>query len=142
MYAIRSYYGRDPPRVIPPPREPPPPVEKTWFAAQFVDESGLWIDGLAVKMKTNGVTQSLTTDKAGVVKLTEQTASISIVSVADISQAEQILLDRLDKVDKAGAPKGKDVVGYSLEEPAKTVNLQPTTPRTIVLGLAQTWFVV
>ena len=131
---------REPVRVIPPRREPVEPPEKTWFAAQFVDESGLWIDGLAVKMKINGVAQSLTTDKAGVVKVTEQTASISIVSVADIPQAERVLLDRLDKLDEAGAPTGKDVVDYPLEEPAKTVNLQPATPRTIILGLRRTWF--
>jgi OmpA family len=131
---------RDRIRVIPPRREPVEPPEKTWFAAQFVDESGLWIDGLAVKMKINGVAQSLTTDKAGVVKVTEQTASISIVSVADIAQAERILVDRLDKLDEAGAPTGKDVVGYPLDEPAKTVILQPATPRMIVLGLRRTWF--
>ena len=131
---------RDRIRVVPPRHEPVEPPEKTWFAAQFVDESGLWIDGLAVKMKINGVAQSLTTDKAGAVKVSEQTASISIVSVADIPQAERILVARLDKLDEAGAPTGKDVVGYPLEEPAKTVNLQPATPRTIVLGLRRTWF--
>jgi len=133
---------RDPPRVIP--REPPPPVEKTWFAAQFVDESGLWIDGLSVTMKVGGTSHTLTTDKAGVVELREQTHSTAKVWVADIPQAEKILVDRLDRLDEAPTPTGPDVVGYPVQEPAKNVVLSAGTPRTIVLGLTveETWFEV
>jgi len=124
------------PRVIPPRREPPPPVEKTWFSAQFVDESGLWIDGLSVTMKVGGTSHALTTDKAGVVKLAEQTHSTAVVWVADIPQAEKILVERLERLDEAPAPAGPDVVGYPVEEPAKNVSLSPETPKLIVLGLA------
>jgi OmpA family len=131
---------REPIRAVPPRREPVEPTKKTWFAAQFVDESGLWIDGLSVKFETGGATQSLTTDKAGVVELKNQTASISVVSVADIAQAERILVARLDKLDEAGSPTGRDIVSYPLEEPAKTVVLSAASPRTIVLGLERTWF--
>ena len=127
---------RDPPRVIPPPREPPPPVEKTWFSAQFVDESGLWIDGLAVKMKVGGTSHALMTDKAGVAELRQQTHSTAVVSVADIPQAEKILIDRLERMDEAPAPTGPDVIGYPVAEPAKNVALAPETPKLIVLGLA------
>ena len=132
-----------PPRRIParvvPPREPPPPVEKTWFSAQFVDESGLWIDGLSVKMKAGGATNDLTTDKAGVVELRGQTEASAVVWVADIPQAEKILIDRMGRRDGAPAPTGRDVVDYAVEEPAKNVVLSAESPRTIVLGLERTW---
>ena len=123
---------RIPARVVPP-REPPPPVEKTWFSAQFVDESGLWIDGLSVKMKVGGATNDLTTDKAGVVELRGQTEASAVVWVADIPQAEKILIDRMGRRDGAPAPTGRDVVDYAVEEPAKNVVLSAESPRTIVL---------
>ena len=62
--------------------------------------------------------------------------------VADIPQAEKILVDRLERLDEAPAPTGPDVVSYPVQEPAKNVSLSPQTPKTIVLGLERTWFEV
>ena len=120
------------PRVI----APAPPVEKTWFSAQFVDDSGLWIDGLSVTMRVGGTPHELTTDKAGVVELRQQTETTAAVWVADIAQAERILVNRLERLDEAPAPTGPDVVSYPVREPAKNVSLAPQTPKLIVLGLA------
>jgi len=127
--------SRRPPHAVPPRLEPAPPVEKTWFSAQFVDESGLWLDGLSVTMKIGGTSHALTTDKAGVVELRQQTETSAKVWVADIAQAEKMLVDRLERIDEAPAPTGPDVVGYPVAEPAKWVSLDPETPKLIVLGL-------
>ena len=55
--------------------------------------------------------------------------------VADIGQAEKMLVERLERLDEAPAPTGPDVVGYPVAEPAKRVPLSPESPRLIVLGL-------
>ena len=114
------------------------------LARLFVDDSGLWIDGLSVTMKVGGTPHELTTDKAGVVELRQQTETTAAVWVADIAQAERILVDRLERLDEAPAPTGPDVVSYPVREPAKNVSLAPQTPKLIVLGLsvAKTWYEV
>ena len=104
---------RKPPRVVPPKLEPALPVDKTWFSAQFVDESGLWIDGLSVTLKVGGTSHALTTDKAGVVELRQQTETMAKVWVAEIAQAEKMLVERLERMDEAPAPTGPDVVELS-----------------------------
>ena len=107
-----------------------------------MDESGLWLDGLSVTMKVGGTSHALTTDKAGVVELRQQTETTAKVWVADIAQAERILLDRLERLDEAPAPTGPDVVRYPVREPAKNISLAPETPKLIVLGIDRTWFEV
>lgn len=119
--------------LVAPGLAPQPEEQLGFFAARFVDEVGIAIEGLEVVLTADGKPNQLTTDGSGKVKLDNVPGSFGSLQVSSVQALRDIVEPRWEKLREGAFPKAPLLKSLALAQELSAVSLESSRELLIVV---------